>query len=259
MHYLEKDSVRIYYETHGKGGDWVTLVNGYTRPCSDFRMMSSLLVKEGMRVLVFDNRGAGKTECPGEFSLQDIVEDIVDLWKVLGVTQSHVVGISMGGGIAQMLALRTEENLKSLCLISTSARLPELQGRAEWPKDEAGVTHRLETYFHPTFVERNKLVIQAMARQIAKKNLDGTFSRNANAQRKAIKNAHIDLEKLRHVKVPTLIIHGAEDHITPISEAQFLHELIQGSHLHTFPKAAHLLLAERSKELYQVVTEFVSS
>ena len=88
----ESTTASIYYETHGESGDWVTLINGHTRTVRDFKMFTKKLIASGFRVLVADNRGAGETETSFPFTLEDIAEDIHDIWEELNIDKSHVLG-----------------------------------------------------------------------------------------------------------------------------------------------------------------------
>ena len=116
--------------------------------------------------------------------VDDIVRDVVDLWDMLGVTRSHVLGISMGGYIAQALALSQESRLQSLCLVSTSSGAKGFPERFEWPQDSVEILKHLEKFFHSNFVVKNLLMIQAMAKQIANHNKEGEFNRKAKAQQR---------------------------------------------------------------------------
>src|SRR5690606_38522224 len=97
MPFLDASDIRIYYETAGATGPWVTLVNGYSRPGDDFRVMARHLSRHGMRVLYLDNRGAGQTQASLDFHFSDFVDDVVRLWDALEIRQSHLLGISLGG------------------------------------------------------------------------------------------------------------------------------------------------------------------
>lgn len=254
--YFTKKNARIFYETYGDTGAWVTLINGYTRPSSDFKLMSSFLAAKGRRVLIFDNRGSGQTQAPSDFTLSDIVCDVVALWDELEISQSHVLGISMGGLIAQFLATEFEQRLSSLCLVSTSAKLGQFIATFSWPQDETRILAHLETFFYPDFARKNQILLRAMAKNIAKENNAGLFDQRAQMQQRAIRAQVLDEKMLSKIALGALIIHGKEDRLVPFSEAERLHQIIPNSHLCAYEQTGHLLLAEQRNDLFKQVGDF---
>lgn len=258
MAYFTKQNAKIFYELYGDGEECITLINGYTRSSSDFKLIGSFLAEGGKKVLCFDNRGSGRTESAVDFLVDDIVRDVTDLWDELDIAQSHVLGISMGGFIAQTLAIKVPERIISLCLVSTSVNVDYFPLRLEWPKEHEGILNRLRAYFHPDFVQKNVLLIQAMAKQIAKENENGIFEEKAKAQRMAILKSPLKEAYVARIKLPCLIIHGREDSVTECKEAEKLHKLIEGSQLYIYEKAGHLLLLEQKNDFYNRVHQFFS-
>lgn len=254
--YFTKKNAKIFYDTYGDTGSWITLINGYTRPSSDFKLMSSFLAGKGRRVLIFDNRGSGQTQAPSDFTLSDIVCDVVDLWEDLGIAKSHVLGISMGGLIAQFLATEFEERLSSLCLVSTSARLGQFIATFSWPQDEDKILAHLETFFYPSFAKKNQILLRAMAKNIAKDNSEGFFDQRAKLQQRAIRARSLDETRLSKIKLQTLIIHGKDDQLVPFSEAERLQKIIPNSHVCAYEETGHLLLAEQRNDLFKQVGDF---
>lgn len=254
---IEKDpTTKISYYISGDNGPWVTLINGYTRPASDFRTFSKRLVAQGFRTLTLDNRGAGETETRS-FSFADMVDDIAFLWRHLEIRSTHVIGISMGGWLAQKLASTKPSQISSLTLISTSSTKDHVNNdEAPWGKDFETILRKLIPYFSPPFATKNKLLLTAMAKQIHKNNLDGHFSDNAAMQKQAISN--VDISTINaNIKAPTLIIHGDQDQIIAVEAATETKGKIRQAQLKIYPEKGHLLLAEAPKQLYQDVIEHV--
>ncbi len=256
MAYLTKKNADIYYEVYGDSDRWITLINGYTRPSSDFKLLGSYLAARGWRVLVFDNRGCGLTEGVLDFSIADIARDVVDLWNMLNIKRSHVLGVSMGGYIAQILALSEEQRLSSLCLVSTSTGARGFTERFDWPQDVAQILTRLEKFFHPNFATSSKLLLQAMAKAIANNNRDSSFDRNAKAQQSAMAKTRFSEETLSNLKLPVLVLHGRDDQIIPLAEALNIKNLISQAQLHVYEETGHLLLVEQKKDFYERVELF---
>ncbi|MEZ4744216.1 MAG: alpha/beta hydrolase [Bdellovibrionota bacterium] len=259
MAYLDGSGVHLYYESYGTHGPWVTLVNGHTRTSSDFRLMAKKLIEGGFRVLTFDNRGAGKTRTDSPFSIDDMSCDVLALWDELGIGTSALLGISMGGLISQMTALRRPQRVSSLCLISTFAE--EKAARVEdvdWGTTIEETTAALKPYFSTSFFRQNQLLVKAMAKQILLQVNQGGFSVMAGEQKRALRSFSFTSLKLEKITCPTLIIHGDEDSIIDFSCAEFLHNSIFNSRLITYKGAGHLLLAERPSQLYEDVLNYLS-
>ena len=256
MPQLSRDGAMINYEVWGEDGAWVTLVNGHNRPLNDFRLMGRHLSERGFRVLALDNRGAGRSETYREFTLADMVDDVAALWDEEGVARTHLLGISMGGFIAATLALDHAARVRRLVLVSTAAGQAYIRrDDTPWSSDPAEVEAKLRPYFTADFAARNEMLVRSMAKQIAKSVEDGGFAEKSAAQRRAL--AGFDLTaRLGGLKAPTLVIHGAEDRIIPLAAGRELAQLIKGAQLEVLPGAGHLLLAERPKELYALVTAF---
>lgn len=113
------NDINIYYDVHGDGFPLV-MVMGFlgNADCWDPRMMPVLSDK--FKVITFDNRGAGRTDVSDkEFSIKLLAEDTVGLMDVLNVPKAHVLGTSMGGMIAQELALNYPGRVEKLILTAT--------------------------------------------------------------------------------------------------------------------------------------------
>ena len=249
----------LEYQTSGTIGPWVTLINGHTRSSSDFRMFSKHLVKSGFRTLVFDNRGSGKTRTSEPFLLSDMRDDVLSLWQEIGIEKSHVIGISMGGWIAQTLSQKASDRIISLTLISTSSRVLNTSKELKpWGNSEISVRAKLEPYLSDRFISKNKILFEAMVKQIAKSNVNDEFDAQAGEQRNAIRNFQIDHAGTQ-ILCRTLIIHGSDDRVLPLEEATLLANLIPNSRLSVLEGMGHLLLAEDPKTLYESTTEFIRS
>lgn len=258
MSMLERPNAKIFYETSGDHGSWITLINGHTRTSKDFKLLVKHLVSCGHQVLTLDNRGAGQTETTAPFTMDDLANDVIALWDHLEISQSHLLGISMGGMIAQLLAAKHPERVKRLILVSTAARKKWIDPMAEagWGTSLESVKEKLTYYFAPSFLAKNKLLVEAMAKQILKEIESGRFASAAKAQRDAM-NHFEGFSYLSRILAETQIIHGREDRVMAPEAARELHEHIRHSRSEFIDGAGHLLLAEAPRELYSLVSDFV--
>ena len=253
MSILDIENGRIFYETFGTNGEWVTIIAGHMRPSSDFRSLARFLVANNFRVLLFDNRGAGRTETPLTFSFEDMTQDIGKLWSCLNISQSHVVGFSMGGIIAQNFAQTNIKETKTLTLVSTClpSSLKTLDA-SPWPAEQDLLVERLAKYVAKDFFQKNKIIFNAMAKQIALDIKTNGFNSKAEAQRNALRLAQkINLQPL--TSLPITIIHGEFDAILSPAEALALHQCYKTSTYHMMNKAGHLLILENPRETYALI------
>lgn len=255
---ISVNGIELFYKLEGSDSatDWITLLNGYSRTHSDFNIISRSLASSGYKVLTLDNRGSGRSIGDCSFSFEKMTEDISSLWECLGVERTHVVGISMGGVMAQLIASKSEK-VGRLVLVSTCTkkdfiRTNRLSGSGGFEK----ILLDLVDYFHPNFVEKNSLIIQSMARQMARRSDDCEVKQQLKFQRDALDE--FDMNSIDHSKISqqTLIIHGEEDKIIDPDGAKELASKIQNSKLVYYPECGHLILAEKPKLFYNDILNF---
>lgn len=261
MPLLELDEeLRLYFETFGEtnNGPWVTLVNGYTRTLTDFKAMARYLSERGKRVLTFDNRGVGKTDYPPIFTLDDLANDVLALWKHLHITESHLLGISFGGAIAATLAAKQPPVLKKLMLVSTpiDAGFTRIESSSP-PRDPKKFTLQYTRYFSASFLKENSLLVQGFLRQVAKTFLEPESALGARAQREAMQELDL-LPLLSQIQVPTLVLQGDSDGIVPVASAQKIASEIPQSQCEILEGIGHLLLVECPLRFYQITDGYFS-
>ena len=256
MPWLERPRAKIWYEswpaTTAGATRALTLINGHTRSSSDFKILARKLAEAGCNVLTLDNRGAGKTEAEVPFTVEDFAGDVTALWDHLGIQTTELLGISMGGLIAQVIASSHPERVSRLWLVSTAPERKWIRGGdSTWVTDAAGLEAKLRSYFAPDFVKRNELLLQSMVKQTQKAATEGDFVARAEAQRAAINS--FAPPRLETIKSKTIVIHGDLDAIVSIEGGKELTRRIPSAKLKIVAGAGHLLLAERPSELLQLV------
>jgi pimeloyl-ACP methyl ester carboxylesterase len=124
MPFQRVNGIQIYYEEHGKG-DPLLLIQGLGYPSGMWFLQIPALARN-FRTIVFDNRGVGRTDKPDEeYSIPLMASDAAGLLHALGIKKAHVVGVSLGGYIAQELALSQPDLVDRLVLLATSCGGPE--------------------------------------------------------------------------------------------------------------------------------------
>lgn len=239
-------------------GRVVTLINGFARTHTDFKIMSRRLLEHGHSVLMFDNRGSGFSPSQGKFEFEDMVRDVEVLWNHLGIQRSVVVGISMGGMIAQCLASRSQVPTGTV-LVSTASGKEYFTKHQVAPRGkEEDVREALNHYFHPNFISGNKILFDAMVKQLSKNSEKGEDdTSNLAGQREAIRRfefSSVDYSKIDH---PVLILHGDSDEVILPDSASNLKSKLPQASLKIYEGCGHLILAEKPKLFYDDVLGFL--
>lgn len=261
MPFLETPTAKLYYETHSaeSAAPWVTLINGHTRSSKDFKTFAQYLKKQGYSVLTFDNRGSGQTLNHSKaFTLSDMAQDVLRLWQALGIEKSHLLGISMGGILAQIISKQARDQIQSLALISTTGTIgTHLSSHKPWPHNIEGIKAKLAHYFSDSFVENNGPLLTAMAKNILQ-NID-QFQTNALAQRQAFAHDTFneDMASYTDKALKCWILHGQEDKTLPPSHTGKLKERYPNAQIQLETGIGHLFIAERPKLLYEAYWNFL--
>ena len=215
-------------------------------------------------VIALDNRGAGQSDAPDRpFTVADMADDVVGLLDELGVRAAHICGASMGGMIAQELALRHPERVLTLQLHCTTPGVDGygrlvmdnfLRAKARGDAEEFArftlpwLLTRKTFAEHPDFVEA---WIQRAVEYPFQTSLVG-LSRQGEAIRD-----HDTRGRLPALRVPTLITTGTDDILVPPSAADDLHTLIPGSELRRIADAAHMHFIEQASTFNDICLEFL--
>src|SRR5918993_3977410 len=211
------------------------------------------------RTITFDIRGERRLEN----GVDDLVREVVSLLDHLGVRKTHVFGASLGGFVAQELALLRPDLVDRLVLACTSygGRGPEsmsvqaLSDMLGWGSlSPEGVVRRgLETATSGTYrAEHGDEFEQIVSWRLADSPSDATYYDQARA------GAAFDLSRgVEHITSPTLVIHGAEDRYVPVANAAALAGAIPGATLRVLDHAGHLVFIERFADVNREVVSFL--
>ena len=212
------------------------------------------------RVLRYDTRGHGRTSAPPEaYSLEQMADDLYGLLTGLGIASTHFVGISMGGMIGQIFALRYPSAVRSLILCSTTSRYPAA-ARSVWAERirsietngmEPLVEPALDRWFTAPFREGHQDVMNGVRTMIRSTPPQGYIGCCH-----AIPAIDVT-DRLGEVRCPTLVISGQEDPGTPVAMAQEICAAIPSSTLAVLPSASHLCNLEQSDAFTRVLLDFL--
>jgi 3-oxoadipate enol-lactonase len=253
--------LEVGYDLEGPAGQpVVTLIH----PIGLCRQMWAELAKrlrQRFRVLAYDVRGHGESgPLPERYAVADLADDLDGLLTAIGIPETHVVGVSMGGMIAQELALRHPRVVRSLVLAattgSTTAARAAMHERARVAEEHGMpplVDSTLERWFTPRFLgSRDRIVARVRDMLLA-------VDARAHAGAWRAIAGHDALERLPAIGVPTLVMCGDADASTPLPTHRVLHDRIAGSDLTVIAGGPHMLPLERPDEFGDNVARFLTA
>lgn len=262
MMLIKKDGIRISYTVKGQG-EPLLLIRGYATAGSMWYTQVPQL-SETFKVITFDNRDTGnsdRVEIP--YSIADMAGDVIALIKYLALGPVHLLGISMGGMIAQQVMLNRSDLVKTLILgcttcnsgqgMSSDPEVLELFATRPELSDEENVRRSLPVFFAPeTLTRRPDFIDDFVQKSLAQRPPLATFARH----KQAIQGFDL-CNQLQHITGPTLVQHGGADRLLPVFNAQQLRELIPHSDLKIYEGLGHLFFMEDPESYNRDVIEFI--
>jgi 3-oxoadipate enol-lactonase len=256
------DGEVIAYDAFGRGhGNPTLLIQGLGVDSRGWALQRGAFGRTH-RCVTPDNRGTGASSKPvGPYDLMRMASDAVAVLDDLGIERAHVVGASMGGVIAQIIGVLHPERTLSLTLACTACRHHEWRRELfnEWADTvslhgmQALAGEGLQWLVGPRFQRRFGLALNVLARLL----LSGSPEPFV-AQIDAILGMSDDMRfDLRSIGVPTMVITGSQDSLTPVGDAEELCEYIPHARLNVLSGAAHGLMAEAPTAFNRAVLDFI--
>jgi 3-oxoadipate enol-lactonase len=268
--------VDLYYEEHGSG-DPLLCIMGFATDSAGWTFQTPEFARH-YRTIVFDNRGVGRSaKPPGPYTIHAMADDAVGLLDVRGVARAHVLGLSMGGMIAQELALRHPERVRGLVLASTYPEPDEeVERHREFMLAQLGGTvtaagevridvtavdplaffqHLLPLVFNPTFIERE---LPALLPLFAG-GLQYGFSMEAILGQLGAVMSHRATDRLHRITAPTLVLTGDADRLIAPANSELLARHIPGARLVTIEGGSHGVNIEMPARFNREVLDFLAT
>ncbi len=281
---VKVNGIDLYYEIHG-AGEPLLLIEGLGYSAwMWYKQIPAFSQK--YQVILFDNRGAGNTDKPdSEYSIEIMADDASGLLRTLGSGPAHVLGISLGGFIAQELALRHPDLVKSLILVSTNSGahtgtrnsphlngllklwgllpgIAAMSGKAGIPSpagysygltDAERIRYGLSLAFTPEYYDGHPEEIE----RIVGWRLENPQPAYAWTRQLAAGMNFDSSSRAEDIHAPALIVNGREDRIVSPESARELASRIPDSRYVEMEGTGHLLFIEKSEEFNDTVLGFL--
>lgn len=255
------NGIDVNYKTVGEGRP-LLLVAGFSCDHTVWAVIARKLAAH-FRVILFDNRGTGGSSCPeGSYGVVDMANDAIALLDELGASSTHVAGHSMGGQIAQAMALDHPERVASLLMIASCARVPPLtqaviRSWGDLPRQvDPATAARLSLPWIYTngFYAKMGMIDNVIELMVA--NPTPPSAHAVWQQSRAI----CDFEsyaRLGRIRCPTLVIAGQADLLFPMACSEELATGIPGAVLETLPDTGHGMLVESPRPVAAAMLNFL--
>jgi pimeloyl-ACP methyl ester carboxylesterase len=251
------NGIKINYKSEGQG-DPLVMIMGFGAPMSGWSSQVPFF-KKHFRVVIYDNRGAGKSDKPaGAYTTRMLADDAVKLMDNMGIKKARIMGASMGGMIAQELALNYPEKVLKLVLACTYAYKGEGSGDSSeqaallgLPPQKMQVAMARLACNKPftRFIMGNMAVIMSL--------FTGEAARVGIEGQAAACTSHNTLERLPNIKAPTMVIVGTKDRIINPASSEVIAAKIPGARLVKIEGGSHMFMMEHKAEFNQKVMEFL--
>jgi pimeloyl-ACP methyl ester carboxylesterase len=269
-------SIEMYYEEHGSG-DPLLLIMGLGADSGAWLLQIPEFA-ERYRTIAFDNRGVGRSSKPaGPYTVREMADEAAGLLDTLGIARAHVVGVSLGGMIAQELALRHPERVRGLVLACTYPEPDdEILERRQASVAQFGGTiaangttqidmaaldpmmffqHLLPAVFNQSFINTDLPRLM----QLFAGALQWGFSMEAIMAQVEAAMGHRTTDRLHGISAPTLVITGDSDLLIPPGNSDVLASKIPGARLVKVPGGSHGFNFETPEVFNREVLSFLET
>jgi pimeloyl-ACP methyl ester carboxylesterase len=265
---VSADGTKIHYEVRGQG-EPLALIFGFAGSSRGWGEPFLKLLEARFKLVVIDNRGTGLSDKPEKpYSLADIAADAASVLDEAKIDRAHVMGISMGGMIAQEFALNHPTRLRGLVLGCTFCGIGH-----SVPGDPEALAALEVKPAEPLMPQIERLLAACCAKPFlaSAKGQDVLKERLAEVVNYAITPPHTyqlhgiaiagfdTFERLPQIKAPTLVITGTSDLLVPDVNSDIIKERIPGARIHKIPGAGHVFFWERPEDSATTIIEFLSA
>ncbi len=267
MPLVKVNDINMYYEIHGDGFPLVMII-GLGSPLVFWDEVFIEKISKKFKVILFDNRGAGRTDKPKiKYSIQMFADDTAGLMDKLEIERAHVLGISMGGMIAQEVALNYPEKVEKLVLCATNcgwtstfkilARLLlpifKISFKRKMKTPESTMQYVFSGLYTEEYIKENHDVLEERKKKLIE--YVSPFEVYERQTRAILKfNTR---KRLKNLEIPTLILHGKKDSLVAYKRGLELAKLIPYSRLASFDNSGHGIFTMERDIVIKAILEFL--
>ena len=266
MPMVKVNDINMYYEIHGNANSFpLILIMGWggTTEWWDSAMIEELAKQ--YKVVIFDNRGIGKTDKPElKYTVKMFADDTVGLMNKLDIQKTHLLGISMGGMIAQEIAINYPNRIEKLILCSTHSGMSFVSkiltkillffGKRRMKDPEKGTELLISLLFTEDFINNSRDKIDEIRAEFT----DSPTSQEDFARQFHAVEKFKTRKRLKNLDKPTLIMHGKKDALISYKESLKLVDLIPYAKLALFDNSAHALFTEETERVLCTLINFLA-
>jgi pimeloyl-ACP methyl ester carboxylesterase len=261
---INVNGVDLYYEIHGSG-EPLLLLEGLGYSTWMWHRQIEYLAQH-YQVIIFDNRGVGDSDKPDHpYTIEMMARDAAGLLHKLGVKKAHVLGVSMGGLIAQQLAILFPRVINKLVLCCTSHGGPNsvpmpqeiinlLNTVDESMSAERKLVLAMSPAFRPGYMEEHPEEIE----EIIHWRMEKPTPRYAWLHQFMAAAAFNVEDSVGTITTPVLILSGDQDRVLPVENAYLIQKKLPHSQMKIFPGAGHMFFWERAQEFNEMVHSFLA-
>ncbi len=257
MPFATVNGIKLNYKVEGSGEPLVMIMGlGANRSAWSSQIP---FFKKHFRILTFDNRGVGKSDKPeGPYTIRTMADDTVKLMDHLEIEKAHVLGVSMGGMIAQELAINYPERISKLVLACTFSVKNDTSGDTP---EQAGLLDLSPAKMAAAMVKlaANKPVNRFIYGTVAmiQSVFMGTSAREGLKNQIGACNIHNTLDRLSSIKSPTLVLVGTQDRLVKPVSSEVIAQNIPGATLVKIDGGSHMFYMENKTSFNQKVLDFL--
>ncbi len=257
------NGIEMAYELRGEGVP-ILMIHGAQGDQSMFAGMAATFSKN-YRVLTFDQRGSGLSEKPDmPYSIAMLADDTAALMDHLKIATAHIIGVSMGGMIAQEFALRHPQKVRSLVLGCTTpggpksirlggAALTSAYSTAPMTPEERGKA-LAEAAFTKGYIAKHPEIVTSMIEARRNRPIDSA----AFPHRMKAAMEHDTYDRLGEIRCPTLVITGKDDALISWENSRLLSQHIKGAEEVILEPAGHCFWLEQPEQSNAAIAGFIS-
>lgn len=260
------NGIDLYYQVHGQGHP-LLLIQGFGGGHEGW-FFQTRAFKKHYQVIVFDNRGIGRTDrSPGPYTVKTMADDAVGLMDHLSIDRAHVLGMSLGGMVAQEVAINHPQRVKKLVLVVTSPGEGEItdihpemlkaigirEGSTQPDLRSVDFRKLMSTLVSLGF---NKRLYRMILVPLAKYHLKRVGVEGLLEQMEAVVG-HSTLDRLHLIEAPTLVITGTEDRIVPPRSSDEIAGRIPNARLVKVEGGSHAFFMEMRGRFNREVLDFL--